>query len=104
VGQEQCFIAPVRNDLLANGRKIAGGAQRRTKRGLLHQGSIQVADIRRDFSTLLASHLACESSPWQPPDELESNTQTLVCKKYTNEEFLARGVLVQDLIHPNIQP
>ena len=38
-----CFAHPVPHDLLAAGRKIAGGAQRRTRRGLLHQGSIQGA-------------------------------------------------------------
>ena len=38
-----CFAHPVPYDLLAAGRKIAGGAQRRTRRGLLHQGSIQGA-------------------------------------------------------------
>ena len=30
------------HDLVANGRKIAGGAQRRTRNGLLHQGSIRL--------------------------------------------------------------
>ena len=38
-----CFAHPVPYDLLAAGQKIAGGAQRRTRRGLLHQGSIQGA-------------------------------------------------------------
>ena len=38
-----CFANPVAFDLLLSGRKIAGGAQRRTRRGLLHQGSIQGA-------------------------------------------------------------
>lgn len=35
-----CFAHPTRYDLLANGRKIAGSAQRRTSQGILHQGSI----------------------------------------------------------------
>ncbi len=35
-----CFDNPTRYDLLANGRKIAGSAQRRTANGILHQGSI----------------------------------------------------------------
>jgi lipoate-protein ligase A len=103
-GQEQCFIAPVRNDVLANGRKIAGGAQRRTKRGLLHQGSIQGAPISRDFAPLLASHLAHETSPWQPPDELERTAETLVGTKYGNDEFLARGVLTPKSLQPSTQP
>lgn len=38
-----CFENPVPHDLLLSGRKVAGGAQRRTRRGLLHQGSIQNA-------------------------------------------------------------
>ena len=36
-----CFAKPVRYDLLSNGQKISGAAQRRTRRGLLHQGRIQ---------------------------------------------------------------
>src|SRR2546423_1117404 len=38
---DNCFANPVRADVLLDGRKIAGAAQRRTTRGLLHQGSIQ---------------------------------------------------------------
>ena len=36
-----CFANPVRADLMIDDRKIAGAAQRRTRRGLLQQGSIQ---------------------------------------------------------------
>ncbi len=35
-----CFQNPVRDDVVREGRKIAGAAQRRTRRGILHQGSI----------------------------------------------------------------
>ncbi len=35
-----CFQHPTRYDVLSNGRKVAGAAQRRTPDGLLHQGSI----------------------------------------------------------------
>ena len=37
----ECFAKPVRADVMIDGRKIAGAAQRRTRRGLLQQGSIQ---------------------------------------------------------------
>ena len=37
----QCFAGPEKFDLVWEGRKIAGAAQRRTKWGLLIQGSIQ---------------------------------------------------------------
>jgi lipoate-protein ligase A len=36
-----CFVAPVSDDLLLEGRKILGGAQRRSEGALLYQGSIQ---------------------------------------------------------------
>lgn len=36
-----CFQRPVPHDLVAEGGKIAGGAQRRTRAGLLHQGSVR---------------------------------------------------------------
>jgi lipoate-protein ligase A len=35
-----CFAGPVQFDVVVAGQKVAGAAQRRLKRGLLHQGSI----------------------------------------------------------------
>lgn len=37
-----CMAKPTRYDLLINGKKIGGAAQRRTKQGLLHQGSLSL--------------------------------------------------------------
>lgn len=37
----QCFVGYEKSDVLWQGRKIAGAAQRRTRRGLLIQGSVQ---------------------------------------------------------------
>ena len=37
-----CFANPVKDDLLVGDCKVAGAGQRRTRKGLLHQGSIQV--------------------------------------------------------------
>ena len=38
--QSLCFRNPVPHDLLGNAGKLAGAGQRRTRRGLLHQGSV----------------------------------------------------------------
>ncbi|MEI6871659.1 MAG: lipoate--protein ligase family protein [Verrucomicrobiota bacterium] len=38
----ECFENPVANDLMQGSRKIAGAGQRRTRHGLLHQGSVQL--------------------------------------------------------------
>lgn len=39
-GSMVCFTNPTRYDVLFEGRKIAGSAQRRTAAGILHQGSL----------------------------------------------------------------
>ncbi len=61
-----CFERPVRFDLLANGRKIAGAAQRRVRAGLLHQGSVLLtfgdADARSSWRTCLDEQLPCALS------------------------------------------
>ena len=54
---EACFANPVIADLLADGRKIAGAAQRRTRAGLLHQGSIQYEALPEDFQDAFARAL-----------------------------------------------
>lgn len=38
-----CMATPTEYDLLINGKKVGGAAQRRTKNGLLHQGSISLS-------------------------------------------------------------
>ena len=42
-----CFTTPTRYDLLAGDTKIAGSAQRRTKDGMLHQGSIELEGMEQ---------------------------------------------------------
>ena len=88
----ECFSGPVRYDVMSGARKIAGGAQRRTKRGLLHQGSIQGTGLAEEFATVLASHLAAETVPWNPPEHFESAVSGLLREKYAREDFLRREV------------
>lgn len=38
-----CMAKPTKYDVMLEGRKVGGGAQRRTKHGFLHQGSISLA-------------------------------------------------------------
>lgn len=64
-----CFESPVGYDLIdAAGRKLAGAGQRRTRQGLLHQGSVAVPcdeDVSRGRSGRLAGLLA---EKWRPVD------------------------------------
>lgn len=91
-GGAECFAGPVRYDVMRGGQKIAGGAQRRTKRGLLHQGSVQGTGLGADFAALMAAHLAGESAPWEAPDSFEKSVSALVREKYAREDFLRREV------------
>lgn len=60
-----CMAKPTKYDVILNGRKVGGGAQRRTKDGYLHQGSICLAlpsesflhDILLESSCVYASML-----------------------------------------------
>ena len=91
-GGAECFAGPVRHDVMSGRRKVAGGAQRRTKRGLLHQGSIQAAGLGAEFAPALAACLATETAEWTPPDGFEDTVSALARDKYAREDFLRREV------------
>jgi lipoate-protein ligase A len=87
----QCFVGPVRHDLISEGRKIAGGAQRRTRQGLLHQGSLQLDNLPADFPRFLAEALAARVETWtSQPDNLAAHISELCRAKYGRENFLYR--------------
>ena len=69
VESEACFAKPVRFDIVAAQRKLSGAAQRRTREGLLHQGSILLpdpaknADLRRVFAAAFTARLELAINP-----------------------------------------
>jgi lipoyl(octanoyl) transferase len=54
----QCFAAPVENDLMRGGTKLAGAAQRRTRWGILQQGSVCVPVALEHWLPLLAASVS----------------------------------------------
>ncbi len=58
-----CFENPAQYDLLRNGEKIAGAAQRRSRLGLLHQGSVQGVSLPCQFAERFAAVLAVRIIP-----------------------------------------
>ena len=80
-----------------SGEKIAGGAQKRNKRGLLFQGSIwkpaaggSSVDWERfgaDFATRLARVLDAEETPTPWPDLNEQELEALV-EQYSSPEWM----------------
>lgn len=68
----QCFVGHEQFDLLWKGRKIAGAAQRRTKEGLLIQGSVQPPPLslrRADWELAMhAAGMEREQAQWSELD------------------------------------
>ncbi len=88
--RELCFANPVRADVLLNGRKIAGAAQRRTRRGFLQQGSIQNAEFGNDLADLFARAL-CGEHCWKELDAaLIARAQEIAEQKYGTEAWLRK--------------
>ncbi len=87
---EACFANPVRADLLVCGEKVAGGAQRRTRGGLLHQGSIQVPSLSRDFAFCFAAKLSANFQNCPLPPELSTAAEALAKTKYATRGWLTR--------------
>lgn len=90
----QCFIGSEKSDVLWFGKKIAGAAQRRSRKGLLIQGSIQPPPIslaRMEWQTAM-----CQSAhekfdvEWIPLDvqgRLADVAERLRGLKYSQDSF-----------------
>jgi lipoate-protein ligase A len=85
----QCFVGAEQFDVLWQGRKIAGAAQRRNRDGLLIQGSVQPPPgiKRHDWQSALSAHASHQAQvDWQPlaPDvQLTSAIEVLARDKYS---------------------
>jgi len=85
-----CFASPVCHDILIGTDKVAGGAQRRTKRGLLHQGSISPGIVPPGFTATLAAALARESEASGMCEEWEAQATVLAEERYAQESWNRR--------------
>ncbi|MCX7825186.1 MAG: hypothetical protein N2689_06470 [Verrucomicrobiae bacterium] len=96
---DACFDGPVKFDVVVAGRKVAGAAQRRLKRGLLHQGSILLpaardterptaldGELRRGFEMALGARFEA----WRPGPELFDLARRLCAEKYGAREWTER--------------
>lgn len=98
-GPGQCFMGAEKNDILLNGFKIAGAAQRRTRDGLLIQGSVQIPkqttkDYQPAWETAM-QEIGSESHNIQwihsvLNDQSKQGIYQLSKKKFEAETFLKR--------------
>ena len=85
-----CFANPVRADVLVNGRKVAGAAQRRTRAGLLHQGSIQHVDLTNGLAERFASELSMNCVGRKLDDNILIRAREIAARKYETADWLRR--------------
>ncbi len=93
----QCFVGHEKSDLLWQGRKIAGAAQRRNKLGLLIQGSVQPppgsiprTDWQKAMSDAGQNEWGIEWSAFEPDQTLSERAESLVRQKYLQPEFITK--------------
>ncbi len=85
-----CFEKAARHDILAGGKKIAGAAQRRTRSGLLHQGSIQNVALPRGFGDLLAAAFSRRVKTRELRRDETERAALLAREKYAGQAWLKR--------------
>ncbi len=85
-----CFANPMQADVMFNGRKIAGAAQRRTRAGLLHQGSIQNVDLGNGLAERFAQALSTKCSERKIGNDLLKRACELATQKYGTETWLRK--------------
>ena len=91
----QCFVSPSRFDLVApSGSKYAGAAQRRTRMGILHQGSIKLEaaggsweKLRAELLESLKLKFNIEFTDWAPPQSVIDEAENLARSKYATEKW-----------------
>jgi lipoate-protein ligase A len=87
---EHCFANAVRADVMSAGRKIAGAAHRRSRAGLLHQGSIQWHDLPDRFRSDLAASLCERYETRSLTAQLIDRANQIAATKYGTTEWLRR--------------
>jgi len=94
-GPGQCFVGYEQFDLLWNGVKVAGAAQRRTRQGLLIQGSVQPPSparflARKDWQEAMMASGAGEARFASPPQEERARERRPVLSHATGDSWKGR--------------
>lgn len=85
-----CMARPTIYDVMLHGKKVAGAAQRRTKNGFLHQGTIFLKPLPQKIqSLLLAPTLA---------DQMRKNSYTLLGENSSDDEFCTSRSMLKNLL------
>jgi lipoate-protein ligase A len=93
VESDACFAKAVRFDVVSDAGKLSGAAQRRTREGLLHQGSILIpdparnTDLRCGFAGAFAAKLDVTINPGDLTAEETARAADLERDRYATEAW-----------------
>jgi lipoate-protein ligase A len=87
---QACFENPAQHDLLLAGRKVAGAGQRRSRAGMLHQGSVQGVTLPRLFADQWARSLAATVIERRLDESELAEARSLAEEKYATAEWNQR--------------
>jgi lipoate-protein ligase A len=87
---EACFARPVVADVMLDGRKVAGAAHRRTRQGLLHQGSIQQVDVSKELAAAFAGRLSGECINQVVETHISHRAEEIARHKYGAASWMHR--------------
>lgn len=94
-----CMAKPTKYDVMLDGRKVGGGAQRRTKHGFLHQGTISLAMPPADFlQDVLLPHTEVLASMQRNSYMLLGDTPTPAQLAEAKQQLmnLLRDIMIKD--------
>ncbi|MFA6293810.1 MAG: biotin/lipoate A/B protein ligase family protein [Victivallales bacterium] len=90
----KCFVTPTKYDVICENRKMAGAAQRRTRKGILHQGSISLEVSGGDRDKLseelikgFAEEFKVKFEDFNVPDAFVSEAGKLSSAKFATDEW-----------------
>jgi lipoyl(octanoyl) transferase len=87
---EACFANAVVADVLLGENKVAGAAQRRTRSGLLQQGSIQIPQLSAAFAENFARALCSANCVRNFAPDLARRAEEMAETKYATDVWLRR--------------
>lgn len=87
--ERSCFVNPVPHDIVgANGQKLAGAGQRRTRDGMIHQGSVQGVLDAKSWQSAFTEHLTELSIQKNIGESELGDVLELVKSRYGNDSWL----------------
>lgn len=87
---DACFANAVHADVLIDGRKVAGAAQRRSRAGLLQQGSIQMDSLPQEFAREFSVALCVAPRAVELSSQCLDAARKLAEQKYGTAAWLTR--------------